>query len=70
MPGRKRNIVRQLAVYSVLFCEPGLTVNEVAKRLELPYHTVNSAITSMESSGFLLVEDDNGRLATDRIVRV
>ena len=56
-----RNGFRHLAIWCTLRANPGLTVGEVAKQLDLSPHTVQSAIISMDKSGLLLSED-GGRL--------
>ena len=67
---RKRNRFRMMAVWSVLLLEPGLTMSQVAKRLDLKWHQVKSTVVSMDRTGFLLSEDDAGGLYADRIVRL
>ena len=53
---------RHMAIHSTLVVHPGLTVNEIAKQLDLRWDQVNSALPSMERTGLLLYEDDNGQL--------
>lgn len=59
---RQANRFRHMAIHSTLVVHPGLTIDEIAKNLGLKWHQVHSALPSMESSGLLLSEDDEGRL--------
>lgn len=63
-----RNGFRHLAIWCTLRANPGLTVGEIARKLNISHSNATSAVLSMENNGFLLSED-GGRLYPWELVR-
>lgn len=59
---RPANRFRHMAIHSTVLVHQGLTINEIAKQLGLRWDQVSSALPSMEHTGLLLSEDEEGRL--------
>jgi DNA-binding IclR family transcriptional regulator len=49
-------------MYTIVEEEAGMSARELAKRIEVSPSTVTRLLPSMEEAGYLLSEDDDGRL--------
>lgn len=49
-------------MYAIVEEEDGMSARELAKRIEVSPSTVTRLLPSMEEAGYLLIEDDDGRL--------
>jgi DNA-binding IclR family transcriptional regulator len=61
---RKRNFARLQAIYETIDRHPGRRAGHVARDLSLSRSTVTRTLPSLEEEGYLLCEDDSGRLWT------
>lgn len=50
------------AMHNALRAEPGLSGRELAKRLDVAPSTVTRRLPALEEAGYLLYEDERGRL--------
>ena len=61
---RPRSLAEARQVYAVIHSNPGLKLQQVANRVELPRGTVENRLMALEWSGlgWFVYEDDEGRL--------
>lgn len=67
-PARARNIKQKHLIYTVVRFSPGIRMIDVAKRMDKPRGTIQSALGGMDSAGLLLSEDEKGGLYPFRII--
>jgi DNA-binding IclR family transcriptional regulator len=60
--GRKANQEQLQAIYQVVIENPGEKPGFIARLLGLPRSQVTRALPGLEEQGYLLSEDDRGRL--------
>ncbi len=58
----RKSEVNYEEIQRVLEGAPGLSLREVARRLDVAPSTVMRSLPGMEEAGYLLSEDDDGRL--------
>ena len=56
------NLQRIYEIYTTIERHPDSTAREIADRLGLSYNQVRAALPTLEYRGYLLSEDDQGRL--------
>ena len=49
-------------IQQILQQDPGLSVRELARRVDMAPSTILRCLPGMEEAGYLISEDDNGRL--------
>jgi len=59
---KQPNLARLRKIYTTLLQHPGTTRGELSRLTGHKYHNINGLLTTMESNGFYLSEDQYGRL--------
>lgn len=55
-------IITSIALYEHIAANPGSTISSIAQALEIRTQDVYSKLSTLESNGYLLYEDEYGRL--------
>lgn len=59
---RRAEIRRLEAIWDVVKREPGIKPGRIAQRLGIPRSSITRALPALEENGYLISEDQKGRL--------